>query len=421
MKILKITSFYSQYFTQFYLRWSHLRIASFQEQLEKLNFDGFGWGNAWTPPLQSLGYEVLELTGNAEFLQKAWARENGLLVDDAQWKFRILEAQIKAFQPNVLFMDDYTTYSRDWIRSVRERNRSIQLVIGWCGARFHDWKVFSAYDAVLSCIPELSEEFENRGMKSFHINHAFDRRILDRVGAVSLSDRISFVGQVDTGRGDHRGREELLKAVCKEMPIEIYSSLFDRTSVEFVKDALKSIVGGTLRLIDRSNLLPESISASPLFTRMSRPTRFPNPVFIGLAKRSLRPPVFGLDMYRVLKGAFATLNNHIDVSPRSASNMRLFEATGVGACLVTDEKENLGDLFDREREVVSYRSASEAVSKLQWLMQNPKSRDEVALAGQKRCIKDHTFERRAEVLDAIISGLIHKKQKKFASDAVRRP
>ena len=39
----------------------------------------------------------------------------------------------------------------------------------------------------------------------------------------------------------------------------------------------------------------------------------------------------------------------------NATNMRLFEATGCGAMLITDAKQNLGDLFSVGVEIVAYR------------------------------------------------------------------
>ena len=67
-----------------------------------------------------------------------------------------------------------------------------------------------------------------------------------------------------------------------------------------------------------------------------------------LAARS-HPPLFGLDMFQGLRDSQVTLNTHIDISPRSASNMRLFEATGAGSCLLTDRKENLDwTLFEED-------------------------------------------------------------------------
>ena len=107
-------------------------------------------------------------------------------------------------------------------------------------------------------------------------------------------------------------------------------------------------------------------------------------------------------MFQVLRDSRISFNSHIDISPRSASNMRLFEATGVGSCLITDWKENLSDIFEPESEVVTYRSAEECVEKVRWLLDHPKEREQIAAQGQARTLKDHTFARRAELLDELL-------------------
>jgi spore maturation protein CgeB len=95
-------------------------------------------------------------------------------------------------------------------------------------------------------------------------------------------------------------------------------------------------------------------------------------------------------------------NNHIDISPVSASNMRLFEATGVGTCLITDEKQNLHELFEPGKEVVTYVSAEDCVEKVQYLIENENDRRAIAEAGQRRTLRDHTFKDRAARIDEII-------------------
>jgi len=97
-----------------------------------------------------------------------------------------------------------------------------------------------------------------------------------------------------------------------------------------------------------------------------------------------------------------TLNTHIDVSPTSASNMRLFEAAGVGTCLLTDWKENLKELYEPDVEVVAYRDAKECIAKMSHLLRNERDRKAIAEAGQKRVLHDHTIYRRAEQLDEIL-------------------
>jgi spore maturation protein CgeB len=114
------------------------------------------------------------------------------------------------------------------------------------------------------------------------------------------------------------------------------------------------------------------------------------------------PAVFGLEYFQVLKDSRITLNVHADTSPVYASNMRLFEATGVGSCLLTDWKTNIGELYQPDVEVVVYRSAEEAVEKARWLSEHPLEGEEIAAAGARRTLASHTFHHRAAQIDDII-------------------
>ncbi|MGZ3731984.1 MAG: glycosyltransferase family protein, partial [Bdellovibrionota bacterium] len=116
----------------------------------------------------------------------------------------------------------------------------------------------------------------------------------------------------------------------------------------------------------------------------------------------LHPPLFGLAMYQAVRDSLVSLNIHADSSPRYASNMRLFEATGMGTCLLTDWRENLPELFHLDEEVVCYRSPEECVEKARWLCGHPEEAARIGAAGQRRTLKDHTFLTRAERLDKFI-------------------
>ena len=111
-----------------------------------------------------------------------------------------------------------------------------------------------------------------------------------------------------------------------------------------------------------------------------------------------RPPepraLFGLEMFRALARSQATIYVHIAAAGRCTGNIRLFEATGVGACLVTDWKEDLGDLFELDREVVSYRSPDECAEKVRWLLDHPGKCAEIGKAGQQRTLREHSYAQR---------------------------
>jgi spore maturation protein CgeB len=107
-------------------------------------------------------------------------------------------------------------------------------------------------------------------------------------------------------------------------------------------------------------------------------------------------------MYRALQRSLVTFNSHVPTS-RIARNMRLFEATGVGACLITDWRENMNDLFADGTEIVTYRSKEECLEKLRWLIAHPEETRQIAASGQRRCLSDHTYRSRAAILDEIIT------------------
>jgi len=99
-------------------------------------------------------------------------------------------------------------------------------------------------------------------------------------------------------------------------------------------------------------------------------------------------------MYEVLAGARIALNHHIDVAGRYANNMRLYEATGVGALLLTDWKENLPQLYEPGKEVAVYRNVEECADLMEHYLAREDVRAGVARAGQERTLRDHTYEQR---------------------------
>ncbi len=113
---------------------------------------------------------------------------------------------------------------------------------------------------------------------------------------------------------------------------------------------------------------------------------------------------WGKHYFRFLASSQITLNRHGEIAAGYANNMRLFEATGCGACLVTEEAPNLSDYFEVGKECVTYRSAGDLIVTLRRLLNEPEEVAAIAEAGQKRCLAEHTYDHRCEVfLDAVQS------------------
>jgi spore maturation protein CgeB len=115
---------------------------------------------------------------------------------------------------------------------------------------------------------------------------------------------------------------------------------------------------------------------------------------------------WGLEMFRVLAESRIAVNRHIDVAGDNANNMRLYEATGVGSLLLTDAKENLGDLFEVGREVVAYRDENELVEAIEHYLAHEDERAAVAAAGQQRTLREHGYGVRMRELSGILESYL---------------
>src|SRR5262249_17791683 len=115
-----------------------------------------------------------------------------------------------------------------------------------------------------------------------------------------------------------------------------------------------------------------------------------------------RGPAWGRDMYRILARSQITVNKHLDISENHANNMRLYEATGMGALLLTDAKDDLGDLLAAGSEVAVYETPDEAIELLMHFESHPEEREKIAAAGQRRSLTEHTYARRMTELVSIV-------------------
>ena len=273
------------------------------------------------------------------------------------------------------------------------------------GPLIHDAEVFKAYDAVLSCIPALVDHFRDQGHRSFHLNHAFEPRLLGRLEEINQDIDFSFVGSINRGKDGHGERERLLVNLASQVPMQIFTPNLDLTRMDELKTLAKGSLYGVMQALRWTGIPPGALVKLPQIGKAALWSYRPMVAVHPRLKKFAQSAVFGLEMYQTLRRSKVTFNHHIDISAKSASNMRLFEATGVGACLITDWKNNLKEFFVPEQEVVTYKSVDECVEKVKWLLRHPQERQMIAKAGQARTLKDHTISQRAVQLDGIIKSL----------------
>jgi spore maturation protein CgeB len=77
---------------------------------------------------------------------------------------------------------------------------------------------------------------------------------------------------------------------------------------------------------------------------------------------------------------------------------------------LTDNKENLGELFDLNTEVVVYNSIEDCIEKVKWLIEHDDERKKIALCGQQKTLKLHTIENRCRTIIDIINRELRQKE-----------
>ena len=93
--------------------------------------------------------------------------------------------------------------------------------------------------------------------------------------------------------------------------------------------------------------------------------------------------VYGKDMLKLLARSKLLINSHIE-NTKFAGNMRLFEGTGMGCLVVTDNKIGLEKLFKINKQIVVYRNLTDLVKKIQFYLKHKKILLSIAKNGYKK-------------------------------------
>lgn len=406
MRLMRISTAYDGFVRSFYAQRPELAARPFREQYETIIDEPYGWCDLWTRFVGPLGYECFEPMTNIQPAQFQWAKENNVEPNPADWFLPLTMAQIEWYKPDVLICNDYASFNYDFLTETRKRVPSIRVIVGWCGAPYRDEKVFSAYDLTLTNLKCHIERFRAIGVNAAYMHHGFDPAILGKIDTTRPKQiDFSFVGSIVKRPGFHNERERLLLALLEKTDLTIFADLPPRSKetarvARRVAAVVRALPGGrrALGLVPRLRHLAEAPSLAPSAVELA------DSIY-----DASRPSAFGRAMYQAIRDSKLTLNTHIDAAKDNASNMRMFEATGVGTCMLTERQSDLAEIFEPDREVVTYSSHEECVEKAVWLLNHDKEREAIGLAGQKRVMKDHRWDQRALWLDGQIRALLTKR------------
>lgn len=369
MKIAIVDTYYAAFLGAVYGQETGLASRTYGSQLRSLTDRCFGTSDFYTRHLNEMGHDAHDLIVNCVPLQAAWAREHKVPFSTLALKvphrlFRvpvvgrwlaglpglveIAAAQIQAMRPDVLYCQDLSFFPPEVLARLRP---FVKLIVGQIACPLPPESFLKGYDLILTSFPHFVPRLQALGVESEYFRIGFDTRVLEKLGEVSKDVDASFVG----GISRHHGKAvPVLEYLARNTPMQFFG--YGANSLD---------------------------ADSPIRARH-------------------HGEVWGLDMYRALARSKVTLNRHINVAENNANNMRLYEATGVGSLLITDRKDNLGELFDVGKEVVAYSTQEEAAELIRYYLDHPDEAAAIARAGQARTLREHTYKHRMQELVPVL-------------------
>ncbi len=347
-RCLFLNTYYLAFIENHYQQHQELASESYAVQKQSLVGKCFGDSDFYSANLARAGWDTEDLIINCTPLQQAWARENNFHGEG----FNVAIEQVRRARPDAVYIQDFGVCTKNFIDAIRPYTR---LIIGQIASPVPPQTHVPGLDIIISSFPHFVDRFRKDGITSYYQPLAFEQRVLDKVPINNYEMRpieCSFVGGLSPHHSKGYG---LLEFLAREVPIRFWGYGADR--------------------------LPEDSAI----------------------RGRHHGEVWGEDMFRILSASKITINRHIDVAENNANNMRLFEATGCGALLITDYKDNLSDLFEIGKEVVAYRSPEECVALVRYYLAHPDRAAAIAKAGQEKTLREHSYGLRmqhtAEILE----------------------
>lgn len=113
----------------------------------------------------------------------------------------------------------------------------------------------------------------------------------------------------------------------------------------------------------------------------------------------------GLDYYRDLPRfypASAVSFNCTSLQMKGAVNQRVFDVPACGGFVLTDFREQIGELFEPGRETVCYHDPGESLDLARHYLARPAARQAISRAARERILAEHDYTHRLRAMVAVL-------------------
>jgi hypothetical protein len=321
------------------------------QQKARVLEEGFGDADHWARGMIAAGWDAEVVITNNHHLIGQWSLDNSYEWDVPEtW---VCE-RIRRYKPDVLFSMGL------WIVNDRvhkiARGCGVKVIAGHCGSQLDNFEA-DRYDVIFTPTPQYVDKFAEAGVYCEYLPMAFAPRLYDPKDRAKWNG-VSFIGGITA---NHQRRYNLIKKVGE-------------------------VLAPTGRLLHCYGYGFDELKDAP-----------------GIAYQG---EAWGRDAYGILGFTEITINAHIDFVHPYVGNMRMFEATGCGALLITDWGENIEKLFVPGKEVIAYKSITGAAAAVLYYLDHREEARIIAENGRQRTLRDHTYEKRTAEVARILEKML---------------
>jgi spore maturation protein CgeB len=405
VKIAFLTSIYPKHAEEIYEQNPELNRQSSDEQMKFIRWHALSSYVRWYEMLEEKGVRCIEFVDNLPQVAFKWAKENHFIPKGQNPIMEIGCEMICGFKPDILFtFSPRRFFDNAFINNLLNNLTQKPKLVAWYGANSGNESLFKNFDLTLSNSTELVNNLNKLNISAKILKHSFDPIILEKVNTTNVKkNRIAFFGNLDFKSNDFRDRSELIYQISKEIPSFDIFAEFNRPNLsaraKYFLLGKRSMLAGILKDYFDSNKLKYWADRCNL---PASPWELPR----GLVT-IIKGAVYGHKMLYKLNSYKIAFNFHNKHTGDCSCNMRIFEATGLGCCLLTDHKSNISSLFELDREVITYKTKDEAIAKANYLLENPVIAKEIGLAGQRKVLSKYTTKIQIDNLHYILNKLLN--------------
>jgi Glycosyl transferases group 1 len=336
--------------------------ATFEDARNAFLADRYGIAHVLQPVLEG-DPSAFFANGDDLHSQRLWAKAQGMR-DDSPLD-AILLAQIEHHRAEVFYNSDPMRYGDEFLKRLPG---AIRRTIAWRAAPSQGGN-FLSHDVIVNNFAGLLDGYRATGVRAEFLAPAHDPEMNAYAARTERPIDVLFIG---TYSRHHMARAQVLEQVA----------------------ALRNEMRVVMHL-DRSRMTRLAETPAGWIGPLAKHRRSKD------IRAVAREPVFGRDLLDAIGNSKIVINGAIDMAGQDRGNMRIWEAMGCGAALVSDAG-RYPEAITPSEHFASYGSVAEAIGHIRTLVAEDGRRRKLAASGfsmiSDRFSKDRQWQRFLEIV-----------------------